>query len=74
MKVTLPKEVIDGLPSPDSEGLVRVNAAIRLGTDGQAEVVEINDQPVPVGDEADDENPMPSQDVPDLSKVEESFY
>lgn len=71
MKVTLPKEVLDSLPSPDSEGLVRVQAAIRIG-EGGAEIVEINDQPVPVGESTDDENPMP--DLPDLAPIESDIY
>jgi hypothetical protein len=72
VKVTLPKEVLDSLPSPDSEGLVRVQASLRL-SEGSAEIVEINDQPVPVGDEeTDDAMPMP--ELPDLGPAEADIY
>lgn len=73
MKVTLPKEALDSLPSPDSEGLVRVQATLRIG-DGTAEIVEINDHPVPVGEDSDDEEPMPSDSLPDLGAVEDQIY
>lgn len=74
MKITLPKEALDSLPSPDSEGLVRVQATLRVG-EGTAEIVEINDHPVPAGEEeSDDENPMPSESLPDLGAVEKDIY
>jgi hypothetical protein len=72
VKVKLSKEIIDGLPAPDSQGLVRVKAALKLSGDGMGEIVEVNDQPVPVGN--DDDEPMPERDLPDLSNVESDLY
>lgn len=59
MKITLPADVRDELPAPDSEGLVRVSVAMRVGKEGnEADVVEIND--VPVGGDSDyDDMPTP---------------
>lgn len=71
MTFTLPKEALGSLPAPDSQGLVRVTAALRLGEDGAVEVVELNDSPIV---QNDDENPMPAEDMPDLAAAEESFY
>lgn len=74
----LPKEVLGALPAPDSEGLVRVTAAIKVDDDGSARVVELNDMAIPSDDkedeETDDANPMPSESLPDLSSVQETFY
>lgn len=72
MKVTLPKEVLDSLPSPDSEGLVRVQASLRV-TGDSADIVEINDSPIS-SDGDDDENPMPKHEVPDLGAMESDIY
>lgn len=73
MTINLPKDVLGKLPSPDSQGLVRVTAALKVNQDsGDVEVVEINDEPVPMGDEpetADDANPMPAESLPDLSSL-----
>lgn len=55
---------------------MRVQASLKLGENGKAELVEINDSPVPMGDEAesDDSNPMPPHEIPDLGKVEDGLY
>lgn len=56
MKITLPKEVLDALPAPSSDdGLVRVTVGIKLGSDGSANLVEVNDTPVPTSDEEGEE-------------------
>lgn len=54
MEITLPKAVLDELPAPDQNGLVRVTAALRV-TDGKAELVELNDTPMPGEDDMPDE-------------------
>lgn len=52
MKISLPKEVLDSLPDPASDdGLVRVTVGIKVGSDGSANLVEVNDVPVPTTDE-----------------------
>lgn len=75
MRLELPKDVLGSLPGPDAQGLVRVKAALKVSPDGKVEVVEINDQPLPMGDdENDDESPMPEEDLPDLSAAEDDIY
>lgn len=59
MDITLPKEVLGNLPSPDGQGIVRVTVSLKMGDGGKAEIVEINDVPV-AGD--DEEGEMPSED------------
>jgi hypothetical protein len=75
LKVKLPKEVLDSLPAPDSEGLVRVQASLRLNGDS-ADIVEINDSPISSDENEpdDDENPMPKHEVPDLGAMESDIY
>lgn len=73
----LPKELLAELPQPDSQGLIRVTAAIKVDPEGNASVVELNDQPVDDSsdkEESDDHEPMPERDLPDLSAAEDSFY
>lgn len=55
MKFDLPKDLAESLPAPDDEGLVRVTAALKLGADGKAEIVSLNDKPLPT--ESDDSSP-----------------
>jgi len=73
MTISLPKDVLDKLPAPDSGGIVRVNAGLKIDPNsGDVEIVEINDTPLPMGDEketADDKNPMPAESLPDLSQI-----
>ncbi len=84
MTIKLPKELMGNLPAPDSQGMVRVTVAMSVAGDGTAEIEEINDEPVPgdddntadsdadtsaTGETPDDMNPMPSKDLPDLSKM-----
>lgn len=69
MKLTLPPDLLKGLPAPSSDdGLVRVSVGLKIGADGSADLVEVNDTPVPTGadedeeaapDENDDEPPAP---------------
>ncbi len=82
MKITLPKEVLAKLPAPDSTGMVRVKASLKINEDGTAELSEINDTPVPTGDAdgdknedaptADDANPMPVE--PSMADAPTSLY
>lgn len=61
MEITLPADVLEELPSPDDQGLVRVSIAMKVGEEGSAEIVEIND--VPVAREGTEEDAsMPSPD------------
>lgn len=69
----LSKEILGSLPSPDSQGLVRVKAALRVGDDGEVTIVELNGTPVPSG-ASDDENPMPAESLPDLGAMEADIY
>jgi hypothetical protein len=75
MDLTLPKEILQSLPAPDDEGLVRVTAALKIDPDGGAEIVSINDKPLPTdsedssGDGGDDASPaanLPSASEMDL--------
>jgi hypothetical protein len=72
----LPQELLAELPQPDSQGLIRVTAAIKVDPEGNASVVELNDHPVDDSSEkeGDDHEPMPERDLPDLSAAEDSFY
>ena len=79
MKIKLSTEILDQLPKPDSQGIIRVTAAIKVSADGKAEIQELNDQPVPSSDdeeeENDDKNPMPDEDAADLLKsAPDSMY
>lgn len=71
MKISLPKDVLGKLPSPDSQGVVRVTAGLQINPEsGEASIVEINDEPMPMEEEeeaTDDDNPMPAESLPDLS-------
>lgn len=59
MKLTLPPDVIKKLPAPASDdGLVRVTVGLKIGADGSADLVEVNDTPVPTGAD-EEEAPAP---------------
>jgi hypothetical protein len=74
MKLSLSREMIDGLPEPDSQGVIRVTAGIRVDGDGKVSLLELNDGPVAdEPEEADDDEPMPENDLPDLDAAEEGF-
>lgn len=61
MEIELPPDVLKGLPAPSSDdGLIRVNVGLKVGADGKANLVEINDTPLPTG--ADDEEAEPAPD------------
>lgn len=84
MKLDLPEDVIQGLPAPDSKGVVRINVGVRMSPDGSAQVVEIND--TPVADEAEGEEPdeeiggddysdnAASAPMPDTREVADEIY
>lgn len=48
MELKLPPSVLEGLPAPDENGVVRVTVGLRMkaGEKGKARIVEINDTPV----------------------------
>lgn len=82
MQLTLPPDVLKSLPAPDEQGVVRVNAALKMGDKpGEVSIVAVNDMPVPAGKDdagddtaADDNNPMPEGDLPDLGAMTDSIY
>lgn len=85
MKIELPKEILGSLPAPDTSGSVRVTATLKVNPDGSAELTEINDQPMPTGDDegaadkgadstADDANPMPPGSEPSMSGAPQGLY
>lgn len=70
MKITLSKEALSSLPDADSQGIVRVTATLRLGSNGSAELMEVNDSPVGDEEKNDDSDPMKPGDLPDLNAAE----
>lgn len=44
------------LPAADTQGIIRVTAALRI-SNGEVELLEVND--TPVGSKTDDDAPMP---------------
>lgn len=73
MKITLPEETLTSLPAPDSEGLIRVTAALRVNAeDGSVEIVEVNDAPVPVDEPEEDE--VSDYEAPSLDEATEAIY
>lgn len=52
------------LPEPDSQGLIRVTATISLNGDGTANLVELNDHPLPGDDEPDPDAPTADDAAP----------
>lgn len=71
MDISLPKEILQSLPAPDDEGLVRVNAALKIGPDGEAEIVSINDKPLPTDSEdATDDDASPAANLPAASEMD----
>lgn len=73
MKIKLSKEALASLPDADSQGIVRVTAALRLtGDDGSAELMEVNDSPV--GKEPnDDDSPMKPEELPNLDNAQDQI-
>lgn len=55
MKIKLSKDVLGGLPAPDDQGLTRCMASLRITPEGEAELVELNDMPVPSDDDTERE-------------------
>ncbi len=65
MKIQLSPEVLEKLPQPSEDGLVRINAAIRVGEDGTATIASIED--IPVGEsEEDGEEETPGMEDPEM--------
>lgn len=79
MKLTLPKEVMAGLPEPGSDGVIRATVGLKM-EDGGVELVEVNDQPVPTGDAEEDaaegetEATEEESDTPDLGAMAQDIY
>lgn len=71
MELPLSPDAIAALPKPDEQGLIRVQATLKLNGDGEVELQDING--TPVGSSNDDENPMPSKDLPNLDQSTASF-
>lgn len=68
--------MMKGLPEPDSEGIVRVTAGLKIDEQkGTAMLVELNDSPVDNSpdDESDGEE-MPTPDMPSPADVEKEIY
>lgn len=71
MTIPIGKTVLDGLPAPDSEGLVRVKATLSVAN-GKVTLLELNDSPI--GSEDDDADPMPEEDLPNLDAAMDDIY
>ena len=72
MELTLDSEVLKSLPEPDSQGLVRVGAALKVSPDGKVSVVKINDMPVGSEKEEDDDGEeSESREPSDMIKDED---
>ncbi|MFA9262782.1 MAG: hypothetical protein ACEQSB_05570 [Undibacterium sp.] len=74
MKIQLSPEVLEKLPQPAEDGLVRINAAIRVGEDGMATIASIEDIPVGESKEEDGEEEKPEspeQPMDDMDTTEQ---
>lgn len=71
MDIDLPSDVIESLPSPDQNGLVRVSIAMKLKSDDgkKASIVEIND--VPCGDDSGDDYGSPEEAAANMKSPED---
>lgn len=69
MEISLAQSVLEGLPSPDDQGLVRVTVALRMGEGGKADIVEVNDTPVPGGTEEETEGADEALNFPSPEEV-----
>lgn len=72
MTIKLPPDVLKGLPDPSSDdGLVRVNVGLKLGADGEAQLVEMNDTPLPAGaDDSGEEEPPAEPDTSEAAEMD----
>ena len=78
MPLKLTPELKKALPEPDSSGVIRASASLKVNGE-TVDVLEINDTPVTYSDDEDaadkgadqttndDANPMPPGEVPDLT-------
>lgn len=72
MNISFPKDALAKLPAPDEQGMVRVQATLKISGDGTVDLQDLNG--TPVGKESsDDETPMPSQDLPNLDQATSGF-
>lgn len=77
MKIKLSQQVLEKLPQPAEDGLIRVNAAIRVGEDGMATIQAIEDIPVPQENEDEDDGEgktpeSPEQPMDDMDTEEQT--
>lgn len=72
MTIPFPKDAVAKLPAPDEQGMVRVQATLKISSDGGVDLQDLNGTPVGSA-ENDDDAPMPSQDLPDLDKTTADF-
>ena len=66
MKIKLSPEVLEKLPQPAEDGLVRINAEIRVAQDGTATIQSIEDIPMPQEDGEEEEPESPEQPMDDM--------
>lgn len=69
MKISLPKDIAEKLPAPDDEGIVRVTAGLKIGPDGKADLLSLNDSPLPTDKEEEDDE-SPAADLPPASEMD----
>lgn len=62
MKLSLSKEAIQSLPEPGEDGVIRVTAGLKVGSDGEPMLVEVNDMPVDAS-EPEEEAAEPEKDA-----------
>jgi hypothetical protein len=81
MELTLDSEVLNSLPEPDSQGLVRVGAAFKVSPDGSIRIVEVNDMPVGAqeeeGEEPESKSPsdmIKDDDLPNPEEMQANIY
>lgn len=72
MVIPFPKDAVAKLPSPDEQGMVRVQATLKISSDGEVDLQDLNGTPVGSGGN-DDAAPMPSQDLPNLDQATSGF-
>lgn len=77
MTITLPRDVVDTLPEADTNGVVRVVVAMRVGENGEASLAEINDVPVGGAEEEEEAPEMeeePEEAMPTADEIDASLF
>lgn len=62
-KITLPEELLETLPEPDSGGVIRVTAGLRMNEDGTARLVELNDVSIAQSEDKKDDTGSVAKDI-----------